>query len=72
MVNNSGLQGNPTLIPFTNNEQNLNKNIQQSQIISPPAVQMSSAPLSTSKVVVRNLPHIVTETRKIISPLPYS
>ena len=59
MGNNSGLQGNPTQIPFTNNEQNLSKNVQQSQIKTPP-IQMSSAPLSASKVMVKNLPHIVT------------
>lgn len=58
MGNNPGPQVNPTLIPFTNNEQNLNKNIQQSQIMTPP-IQMSISPLSTSKVVIKNLPHHV-------------
>lgn len=61
MVNSSGLHVNPTQIPFTNNEQILNKNIQQSQIMTPPPIQMSSSPLSTSKVVIKNLPpHVIS------------
>ena len=61
MINNSGPQRNTTQIPFTNNEQILSKNIQQSQIMTPPPIQMSSAPLSTSKVVIKNLaPHVIS------------